>query len=818
MEEGSEGGQAGQAGPPDARLTTSDTPDDAIDDTVDGDTSRGAIDGASPPSYDTARRVAPYAIVTFAAVWLSRSFWFPGRYVVGFDTYAYSGPNVGVTEAAWRHFRLPILNDLIFGGVPHLGNPSAGGMYLPQVVTLVFGTNRGMGVLVALHLVVLGLGMVWLVRRLGIGHTGATAAGLLLVGSGAMLTKTVQYEQILVIAWAPLLLVAIHAVLHNDRPWRAVGGMSAVTATILLAGHPQLVYETVLLAVAATIGFVIGDDRWRRLPHLAFGAVLGAMIALPQLLAVVIATSDSALSLGRNQDLLDPALAMLPSSTARALLGTVQNIDPAFFVGSFESIAFVGVVGAVVAVVGATDSVIRSDRRPWAISFGVIGALALVWAVGPRTVVFDAAFDALPGFDLARASARWLVVVVIVASLFAGVGVDVLVRRVRPVHLVVVAIASVAVGLALAADVVIADRRTIEIWALTLGIIVGLLVFVVLAKPRHRWTVAAVAIILVIGVVELTAMSLHSIPMGLATDTPFTDHSSPTTDYLVGHPGGSTIALTDDGRGVAYEVPGFRPNANVLAGVPSIDGYDGGVQITKRWATALQRFTPDPPTELPLRNSLQLPVTPESMARLGVRYILLDNARDPAVFIPGWEGPLADDGDISVWENPAWIGDAVAWPTVEVTGSDEAADLLRTNPDRYEGVALVDDLEGALACTDPAADGCAPVGLELDTVSPEHLVVRADLAADSVVSVARQALPGWHVEVDGEAANDVVVDGLFLGVEVPAGEHVITWRYSSPWLVPTLIVSFLATVWTLLLGLLGIGGMTFPRLRIRHEA
>ena len=69
-------------------------------------------------------------------------------------------------------------------------------------------------------------------------------------------------------------------------------------------------------------------------------------------MAVLFATSDSALSLGRNQDLLDPRLAMLPSSTARALLGTVQDVDPAGFVGSFESIAFIGVVGAVVAIVG----------------------------------------------------------------------------------------------------------------------------------------------------------------------------------------------------------------------------------------------------------------------------------------------------------------------------------------------------------------------------------------------------------------------------------------------------------------------------------
>ena len=161
-------------------------------------------------------------------------------------------------------------------------------------------------------------------------------------------------------------------------------------------------------------------------------------------------------------------------------------------------------------------------------------------------------------------------------------------------------------------------------------------------------------------------MSLHSIPLGLTTDTPFTDHPSAAVDYLAAQDRGRRSRSPTTAAGSAYEVPGFRPNANVLAGVPSLDGYDGGVQITKRWATALQRFTADPPTELPFRNSLQLPVTPESMARLGVRYIMLDKARDPEVFIPGWIGPVAEDATVGVWENPAWIGDAVAWPTVIV--------------------------------------------------------------------------------------------------------------------------------------------------------
>ena len=319
------------------------------------------------------------------------------------------------------------------------------------------------------------------------------------------------------------------------------------------------------------------------------------MIALPQLVAVVVATSDSALSLGRNQDLLNPQLAMLPNSTARALLGTVQNSDPARFVGSFESIAFIGVVGAVLAVIGITDAVMKPQRRPWAISFVVIGVLAVVWAMGPRTFVFDTAFDVLPGFDLARASARWLVVFTIVASLFVGVGVDVLTRRVRPVHLVAAVVATLAVAGALAIGLVDAAGRTMALWALTAAAAIGLVVVIMAAPPRTRWAVAAIGAVLAIGAIEMTAMSLHSMPMSKTTDTPFTDHPSTTTDYLRDHPGGSTIALTDEELGPAYEVPGMRPNANVLPGIPSIDGYDGGVQITKRWAKSLAALHPRPP-------------------------------------------------------------------------------------------------------------------------------------------------------------------------------------------------------------------------------
>jgi hypothetical protein len=777
MEEGAEGSQEGQAGPNRARLIAA----------------------------------SPFVIVTAVGLWLTRSFWFPGHYVVGFDTYAYSGPNLEVTEQALRNWRLPVLNDLIFGGVPHLGNPSAVALYPPQLLTLFFGTNRSMGLLVAAHVVLLGVGMLILARRLGLTPVGATASGVIVMAAGSTLTKTVQFEQILVVAWIPLLLVAIHAVLTSDRPWRAVAALSAVTSAVLLAGHPQLIYESLALALAATIGFAWDDRRWRRCGHLAVGAILGVCIALPQLVAVLYATSDSAITAGRDLEALrSPALSLPVDAMARAVLGTVQNRDPAEFASGFESVAFIGVVVAILVVIGLTRAIADRRSRPWAISLALTAALSLMWATGPRSALFRLAFDVVPGFDLARASARWLVIVVLVAALFAGVGVDVVVRRSQLRHLAAAAGAAVLVAALLTfGPLEVADRRSAAIWLVTAVVALGLLAANALSNGGRVQRGAAVTLLVVAGL-ELTTMSMHSIPQQLRSDTAFTSYHSATTDFLEAQESGMVVALTDDARVADYQVPGMRPNANVLAGVASIDGYDGGVQITERWADALSRFTPDPPTELPLRNSLDLPIEPEPLGRMGVRWVLIDRNRPPADFIPGWVGPVAQDDNFQVWENPAWRGDAVAWPTAIV--SDDPAALLRETPTAAADAAIVADPNHEVLC---ATSACSPVGLAVDRPHPERIDLSVDLGQTSLVSVAQQALPGWTVEIDGQPADVVVVDGLFLGVRAPAGVHDIRFTYHSPWLAVTLVISVMAIAATIALL---IGDTVTNRRRISQAA
>ncbi len=84
-----------------------------------------------------------------------------------------------------------------------------------------------------------------------------------------------------------------------------------------------------------------------------------------------------------------------------------------------------------------------------------------------------------------------------------------------------------------------------------------------------------------------------------------------------------------------------------------------------------------------------------------------------------------------------------------------------------------------------------------------------------MVSVAQQALSGWKVEVDGKSAEVTVVDGLFLGVQVPAGRHDIRFSYSSPWLTMSLAISLLAIAATVALL---IGDTVANRRRISQAA
>ena len=734
----------------------------------------------------------PYFIVSLFALWITRQFWLPGHFAVGFDTGTYAGPNWQVGKSAFLDFHIPLINQFSFAGAPHLGNPQTGVLSPLRWVSYLFDVTRGLNLLAASHILILGLGVVFLSRRLGASRTGATASGIVIVLCGATSTKSIQLEQIMVVAWLPWILAGIHVVLEKPKR-RSIAFLSAMLTMCIVSGHPQMTYQVVVVAAIFALGLVAQSRAWRDLRYLAAAVFLSTMTCALQLVSALAATSDSFFKGGRDiSDLGNGALVLQVRTSAQALFGTVYQTRPDMFAGTFESIAYMGIIACILFVIGASASLRLPTQRTWAAPFVGIVILSLVWSLGPRTAVFRAAFEFLPGFNQARMSSRWLIVASIIIAVFIGFGLDAVRAKISRRHFATLIGVSLLIAAVVIVGPVASGNSKIGItWALTAALVITLIALCTFENSLRVSTHHLNRALLALLIIELLLLNRSSVIRTVATTTAVEDMGTPTTAWLSAHPD-SIIAITaEDGSNLDL-VSALRPNAQALFGIASFDGYDGGVQISTRWALTMNRFTNSPTYDLPLRNSVAFPLPTDQLARLGVRYALIDNQYDMSVVAPDWVGPKISDDLFSVWENPLWIGSATAWfNTRAVEGIP--ADVLRNELAELDTTALVTDRNVQLSCTIK----CDALPVTFSRLTPEHLFGEVDLEQPALVSLHQQALPGWEVQVDGKMADVVEVDGIFLGVVVPAGQHDIEWRYRPTWLTWSKWVSIFGLMLTL---------------------
>jgi hypothetical protein len=254
------------------------------------------------------------------------------------------------------------------------------------------------------------------------------------------------------------------------------------------------------------------------------------------------------------------------------------------------------------------------------------------------------------------------------------------------------------------------------------------------------------------------------------------------------------LSLTRDDLGdTPYLVAGLRPNVNAALGIRSVDGYDGGVQVTKRWVSMVGQLTARPDPNLTLRAQLPLPLSPARASRLAVHYVVWDPRNGGAADqLPGWGDPVAYDERFEVYENPAWLGSARLWAAARsVSDADAAATVLRDQLPSLASTAVV-ERAAELTCT----TDCAPVAVPIERRADGDIVVRPSSSASGVVEVDEQFDSDWQVRVDGVPTRTVAVDGFWLGVEVPPGDHVVHFRYAPRWWRPTWLVAFAALALT----------------------
>lgn len=762
----------------------------------------------------------------------------------------------------WRAFardelragRLPLWNSHSSTGTPLVATMQSAVFYPINLALVPVELGRSLLLSALLRLWLAGFGMYLLTR-----HFGLTLVPALTSSVALMLSQYVVvwlgHPHTNVAVWLPWLVLASELLLTSRgrrSALRAAALMALCTGATLTGGHAETelyVLLTVLVYVLLRCLSLRADLGVARLVRLGtswvLATLLGAGIAAVQLLPFLEWLPLSA-EYGERSERSFSLLQLEFIKELPSLLGGVYpNVygNPTWEGGywSFnpwssynEGALYIGIIPLALALTAIATAHSHTQVRIWA----VIGGLALAMAL--RLPVVDW-FDSLPLLGLAHAGRLRLIVAFSLAVL-AGFGAQQLLDRANASNArrwLAATAAGVAIlglllfiggGLLLARyESTISDSLEHRIARMSER---GDVLPRSLAICRERvpecldeissvyrgdhpilYLPAVVALLalpalrfmspnrLVTALLALTAIDLVAAGSGYNPTLP-QDSFYPEPSIIA-----EAVERQADGRVVFLQQTAL-PDVQLMFGLSDIRGLDYPLG---RYADYLDT-TGD---RIPWINNGILIRTVESplTQALGVEYVVTTRAELP------WAGPglveVARDGEVVLAALPNPIPRGRLLQQVELAADDEAAlTALRARPGAVlERVILSDSLAtrvvAELVGGTPESDG--DVLLVLD--EPRHQDWRVTTTQPTLLVVSDAYYPGWQATLDGEAAELLRANVAFRAVAVPAGEHIVEFRYEPRSVRVGLWISLLSLAGAL--GLLVASVLPWPSRRAR---
>ncbi|MFW5748833.1 MAG: YfhO family protein [Chloroflexota bacterium] len=628
------------------------------------------------------------------------------------DTYAYFYPYWDARDAGLARGDLPLWSPDRFMGVPLVANTQLGTFYPPNWLTVNLPAPDAIRFSILLHSAWALLGAALLARRsLGVGLLPALLTGGLYGLGGYVGAHVEQINQLQGLAWMPWLFLLLHNAVTGTRPLRWALLLAIAWALQILSGHTQTVFISGvglgLYALAWPFfieGQAAGNTRvyLRRVASamvtIGAAAAVAVTVALPQLVPTQILVSVSNRGDGLNQQEAT-AFSWDPAIVGRGLL-------PSYSGQPFgEYIAYIGVIGLGLLVLGAFSS----DRRRW--PWLVLLAAGLLLAFGRYNPLY-VPLASLPGFNLFRVPARWLALFALAGALLAGLGLHTLLsagitpRRLWRALATAAGLTALLAAWSLLAphsgEPVIGPAQPTAVTWLAWGtaLVVFLLVASFARRIGVRWSVALL-VLLALGELWLAA---HTLPYHDVTDPAvyseprFTvnqiraymqDEAPPgrllSISNLLFEPGDQAalatrwqaLGLGQRARDHAFEAvkrqETLAANLPLVWGVPTIDGFDGGVLPTMYYTAFSALLLPEESLrsvdgrlrELLAREDCRGACLPDDrwLDLTQTRYLLADRAgervHDGVFFDPFFAIPLSPE-DTAVFPNDAgFIADSL---------------------------------------------------------------------------------------------------------------------------------------------------------------
>ncbi len=344
------------------------------------------------------------------------------------DMLLYFYPNWSYAADAIRHGRLPLWNPYLFMGVPFFANSQTGVLYPLNLAMAWLPTTRAINLTIILHLWLAGAGTYLFARRsLGLSQLAAWLGGVTFALGGYLSAQVAHVNQLQALAWLPFLFVFFDLAL---KQWRFVFALAAVAALQLLAGHTQSVFTSLvglgLYALWPAIENAVTRqsnfrDLARRVVTWIGAAILGALLAAVQLIPTLELTRQSMRAGGLSwREAV--SFSLNPLTLLQSLLPNYRQTILS------EYVAYVGIIGLALMVIGAWScwrsksqiSNFKFQRR----ALCVVALIGLLLALGGYNPIYSLLIKWVPGFNLFRVPARWLVLYAFGAASLVGIGLD----------------------------------------------------------------------------------------------------------------------------------------------------------------------------------------------------------------------------------------------------------------------------------------------------------------------------------------------------------------------------------------------------------
>lgn len=717
-----------------------------------------------------------------------------------------------------RQGRLASWNPYVLCGFPLLAEGQIGVLYpLNGLFVLPIPPHLAFTCFIVVHYSLAGVFTYLLVRSLAVSWTGAFVSALAFALSGYLMAQLINLNIMSGSIWLPLILCCfLRAVRLRSHAWAALTGVAM--ALQILTAQPQVVFYS-LLALIIYCFFVLAYRRGARRPMalltiLLIALAVGGGLAAPQLLPTGQLKRLSLRAEGLDYETMT-SFSLPPYRLIAFLFPNFLGNPVSGYIGLpffEEHHAYIGLLPLL-----AAGLAWHRRKEKHVIFFLILAGVSLLLALGNQTPLY-LLLRYVPGFDLFRIPARWLLVVTLALAVLSGYGIDVLLQGDR--RLVSFFKKLIVVGLVLApcSSALFLFKKTILrginyilatlydgmsvhvlkalvkglttfphvsqsnwlarafppllnpllfFWLLWIG--GGLLIYLYLSgkipSPGFRGAVLA----LVVFDLFLTGGTTIN-----AVEDPSYWQARDSTLFLKENVGLHRIYPLETGR---HPPLTLGHNFPTLYGIQSVGGSSSlNLQRHDDFMTALRETK-----------------NPRLLNLAGVKYVLTEG-REPEQ----GEGNLRlayRDENIHIYENLDVLPRAFVVYRGEVTGADEALSRLgRADFDPSTTIILED--QEALAAVEETRFLRRNLisNVRIVEYNPHRVVIEAELERSGLLLLSDTCYPGWGAYVDGERQRIYCADYLFRAVPLSAGRHTVEFIFTPLSFKIGLGLSFIALI------------------------